>query len=100
MIYSYGAHIQLIICLQATWRLTPYYPWSLDLLGLIDVPFQLPGEHTSLQTFCASDIFLLSYIISISIPPDKPTQIKRVGVPAWREEKHDISLKILHQASL
>ena len=72
MVYLYVAHIQLIICLQATWRLTSYYPWSLDLLGLIDVPFQLPGEHTSLQTFCASDL-LLSNILPISILPGKLT---------------------------
>ena len=29
----------------------------MDLLGLNDVPFQLPGEPTSLQTFCAIDFF-------------------------------------------
>ena len=65
MIYLFGAHIQLIIYLQATWRLTSYYPWSLDLLGLNDVPFQLPGEPTSLQTFCAIDFFIIEYIFNL-----------------------------------
>ena len=108
MIYLYGAHIQLIICPQPTYG-DIHHILSLVIESvrpnLCRLPFQPPGEHTSLQTFCASDIFLLSYIISISIPPAKPThshlsEIKHVGVPAWREEKHDISLKILHQASL
>ena len=83
-IHLYVAHIQLIILyLQATWRLTSYYPWSLDLLGLINIPFQIPGEHVHpYKRFVL--VILLSYIISISIPPGEPThshlsKMKHVG---------------------
>ena len=82
-IHLYVAHIQLIIYLQATWRLTSSYPWSLDLLGLIIIPFQLPGEHVHpCKRFAL--VILLSYIISISIPPGEPThshlsEMKHVG---------------------
>ena len=57
-----------------TYHLTLHLtPWSLDLF--IRVPFQLHGEHTVL-----------------------PRTQHLSNVPRLRGEKHDISLKILHQA--
>ena len=84
-------------------------PWSLDLL--IRVPFQLPREHTVLQQFRRIEV---NVHIAISVLPATHFHLSQVrhlrvkcsaqltqhlnNVQRLRGEKHDISLKILHQA--
>ena len=80
-------------------------PWSLDLF--IRVPFQLHGEHTVLQPFRRIELIVH---IAISVLPGTESSEAFEGevpcprtqhlnnVPRLRGEKHDISLKILHQA--
>ena len=87
-----------------------YYPWSLDLF--IHVPFQPPfSEHTAIaaisslgtsRTHChlCPNMYSLtpesSELYESEVPC--PTTQHRNNIPILREEKHDISLKILHQA--
>ena len=97
-----------------SWRLTSYYPWSLALF--VHVPFQLPGsiQHCS-HVGCGARN--LSYNNCHLCPtrysftpewseslegkvPCPRTQHWYHNVPTLRGEKHDISLKILHLASL
>ena len=82
-------------------------PWSLDLF--IRVPFRLHREHTYLQSFRRIELIIH---IAISVLPSTHfhlCQVKHLrvkclaqghphNVPRLRGEKHDISLKILHQA--
>ena len=85
-----------------------FTPWSLDLFS--HVPSQLHGEHTVLQPFLRIELIIH---ISISVLPGTHfclSQVKHWGVkyiaqahnidnvPILSWEKHDISLKILHQA--
>ena len=83
--------------------------WSLDLF--IRVPFQLPVEHTVLQPFrriklivhIAISVLPGTHIHSYSSEAFKggvscPRTHHLNNVPRLRGEKHDISLKILHQA--
>ena len=78
-------------------------PWSLDLF--IRVPFQLHGEHTVLQAFrrikhlCPTRYSFSpesSEAFEGEVPCPRTQHLN--NVPRWRGEKHDISLKILHQA--
>ena len=88
-------------------------PWSLDLF--IRVPFQLHGEHTALQPFRRIEIIVhiaisclvLSCPTRYSFSPESSEAFEGEvpcprthlnNVPRLRGEKHDISLKILHQA--
>ena len=79
---------------------------SLDLL--IRVPFQLNGEHTVLQPFRRIELIVH---IAISVLPGTDlhlSQVKHLRVKCLaqrqnieqilRRKKHNISLKILHQA--
>ena len=64
------------------------------------MPFQLPEEHTVLQPFRRIKLIVR---IAISVLPGTHyhlSQVKhlRVNILTMRGEKHDISLKILHQA--
>ena len=85
-------------------------PWSLDLF--IRVPFQLHGEHAVLQPFRHIELIIH---IAISVLPGTHFHLSQVkhlrvkclakeatqhlnSVPRLRGEKHDISLKIQHQA--
>ena len=87
-----------------------FTPWSLNLF--IRVPFLLHGEHTALQPFQRIEL-----IVNIAICPTRysfsPESSEvfegevscrrtqhRNNVPRLRGEKHDICLKILHQAGL
>ena len=78
-------------------------PWSLDLF--IRVPFQLHGEHTVLQAFrriehlCPTRYSFSpesSEAFEGEVPCPRTQHLN--NVPRLRGEKHDISLKILHQA--
>ena len=69
------------------------------------MPFQLPGEHRVLQPF--RRIKLIVHIAISVLPESRETFEGEVScprthhlnnVPRLRGEKHDISLKILHQA--
>ena len=88
-----------------------YYPWSLDLF--IHVPFQLSFlEHTAFAAISAlgtnhTHFYLCPTKYSFTLEsseacegkvPCPRTQQHRKNVPILRGEKHDISLKILHQA--
>ena len=95
---------------DGSWRLTSYYPWSLDLF--VHLPFQLPGEHTALQPCGASDLSYNNFHLcpirysftpewSAALEGEVPcprTQHWKHNVPVLRGEKHDIPLKILHLA--
>ena len=88
--------------------LPTYYLWSLNLL--IHVPFQLSFlEHTALSAISAlgtSRTPSLSYQYSFTPEWSEARESKvpcpwtqhRDNVPILWREKHDISLKILHQA--
>ena len=82
-------------------------PWSLDLL--YRVPFQLHVEHTVLQPFrriklthchlCPTRYSFSpesSEAFEGEVPCPRTQHLN--NVPRLRGEKHDISLKILHQA--
>ena len=96
----------LISCLK-TYHLTLHLtPWSLDLF--IRVPFQLHGEHTVLQPFQRIEL-IVHIAISVLLGTHLHlSQVKHFRVNCLaqghnilarlRGEKHDISLKILHQA--
>ena len=75
----------LISSLKTYHRTLHITPWSLDLF--IRMLFQLPGEHTVLQSSEAFEG-------KVSCPITHHLN----NVPRLRGEKHDISLKILHQA--
>ena len=73
------------------------------------VPFQLHGEHTVLQPFRRIELivhiaisvlpgthFHLSQVKHLRVPCPRTQYLN--NVPGLRGEKHDISLKILHQA--
>ena len=97
----------LISSLKTYHRTSHFTPWSLDLF--IRVPFQLPGEHTVLQPFRRIELIVH---IAISVLPGTHFQSSEAfegevscprtqhlnNVPILRGEKHNISLKILHQA--
>ena len=87
-----------------------YYPWSLDLLihFTISTPFL---EHTALaaisalgtsRTHCHLCPTRYSFTPESSEACEGKVSCRRTqhlnNVPILREEKHDISLKILHQA--
>ena len=90
--------------------LSTYYPWSLDLF--IHVPFQLPFlEHTALAVISALGTNRTHCHLCptrYSFTPESseafegkvpcPKTQHRNNIPILRGEKHDISLKILHQA--
>ena len=105
MVSSYIAHIQCSV------RFTHnYYTWSLDLF--IYLQFQHPFlEHTALAAISAlgtkcrqSHLFSTRYSFTpgsneaceCKVP--RPRTQQRNNVPILRGEKHDISMKILHQA--
>ena len=97
----------LISSLKTDHRTLHFIPWSLDLF--IRVPFQLPGEHTVLQPFRRIEPIVH---IAISVLPGTHFQLSEAfegevscprtqhlnNVPILRGEKHNISLKIMHQA--
>ena len=101
--FLYSAHTMLC-------ALHTYYPWSLDLF--IHVPFQLPFlEHTALAAISALGTSRTHFHLCpsrYSFTPESseacegkvpcPRTQHRNNVPILRGEKHDISLKILHQA--
>ena len=67
-----------------------FYPLVTACMDLfIRVPFQLNGEHSVLQPFQRNE-----FVVHISIY----LHFHRNNVSTLRGEKHDISLKILHQA--
>ena len=88
-----------------------FTPWSLDLF--IRVPFQLPGEHTVLQSFRCIELIVH---IAISVPPSTHfhlIQVKRLRVKClvqgqniltmsqyWEGRNMGSYLKILHQAGI
>ena len=96
----------LISSLKTYYPTLQLTPWSLDLF--IREPFQLHEEHTVLQPF--RRIKLIVHI-AISVLPGTHFHLSQVkhlrvkclaqghNVPRLRGEKHDISLKILHQAA-
>ena len=101
-LYIYTTHTMLC-------ALHTHYPWSLDLF--VYVPFQLPfWSIHHLQSFRRYE--LITHI-AISVLPGThlhfesseacegkvpcPRTQHRNNVPILKEEKHDISLKILHQ---
>ena len=94
----------LISSLKIYHRILHITLWSLDLF--IHVPFQLPGEHTVLQPFRRIELPCLSTRYSFSPESSEafegevscPRTHHPNNVPRLRGEKHDISLKILHQA--
>ena len=82
-----------------------FTPWSLDLF--IRVPSQLHREHTVLRPFLRIELIIH---IAISVLPGTHFHLNQVkhlrvkclaqhqnNVPILRRDKHDISLKILHQ---
>ena len=101
----------LISSLKSYHRTLHFTPWSLDLF--IHVSFQLPGEHTVLQPFQRIELIVH---IAIAVLPGRPYSFSPESseafegevscprthhlnnVPRLRGGKHDISLKILHQA--
>ena len=99
----------LISSLKTYHRTLHFTPWSLDLF--IYVPFQLPGEHTVLQPFRRIELIVHIAIsvlrgthFHLSIESEAfegevlcPRTHYLNNVPRLRGEKHDISLKILHQ---
>ena len=85
-----------------------HYPWSLDLF--IHVPFQLI-QHTTLRFISALGTSRTHCHLCPTrywFPPESseacegnvpfPATQHRNNVPIMRGERHDISLKILHQA--
>ena len=74
----------------------------------IRVPFQLPGEHTVLQPFRRIELIvhIAIYVLPgthIYLSQVKHLRVKCLAqhlknVPRLGGEKHDISLRILHQA--
>ena len=100
----------LISSLKTYHRTLHFTPWSLDLF--IYVPCQLPGEHTVLQPFRRIELILYIAISVLTGTHFHLSQVKHLfegevscprthllnNVPRLRGKKHDISLKILHQA--
>ena len=100
----------LISSLKTYHRTLHFTPWSLDLF--IRVPSRLPGEHTVLQPFRRIELIVYTHChlcpTRYSFSPESseafegevscPRTHHLNNVPGLREEKHDISLKILHQA--
>ena len=89
-----------------------YYPWSLDRFILAAFQLQLPFlKHTALaaisalgtnRTHCHLCPTRYSFTPESSEAYEGEVSCKRTqhrnNIPILREEKHDISLKILHQA--
>ena len=102
----------LILSLKTYHPTLHFTPWSLDLF--ICVPFQLHGEHTVLQPFRCIELIVRNVIsvlpgtpgnyrypesseaFEVEVPCPRTQYLN--NVPRLRGEKHDISLKILHQA--
>ena len=92
----------LILSLKNYHLILHFTPWSLDLF------IQLPGEHTVLQPFRRIELIVH---IDISVLAGTHFHLSQVkgevscprthhlnNVPRLRGVKHDISLKIRHQA--
>ena len=86
-----------------------FTPWLLD--QFIRVPYQLHGEHTVLQPVRRNKLIIHIAISAVPGTDFHLSQVKHVRVKClaqgqnietmsqyWEGGKHDISLKILHQA--